>query len=276
MRSNDLLAFIRAREMVRLAKEAGRPRPWTKNEILDTYRFCNVQREHDRVTRWIASNWREPNAGMPDLWFAMVVARLLNLPASLEAVGLPLPWKPKDFCAVLHKRKKAGLNNFNAAYIVSTNGFAMEKVEYLTNRVLNPIWADRARIRPAVGDTLEGFHRRLMDYDGMGSFMAAQVVADVKYAGALEYAADWHTWAAPGPGSMRGLSRVMELPVDSRWPGGSWLETLTKLRRKITPHISLHAQDLQNCLCEFDKYERVRLGEGRPKQLYKEKQDESN
>jgi hypothetical protein len=29
------------------------------------------------------------------------------------------------------------------------------------------------------------------------------------------------------------------------------------------------SQNLQNCLCEFDKYERVRLGEGRPKQLYR-------
>ncbi len=27
----------------------------------------------------------------------------------------------------------------------------------------------------------------------------------------------------------------------------------------------LHAQDLQNCLCEFDKWMRVRLGEGKPK-----------
>jgi hypothetical protein len=32
----------------------------------------------------------------------------------------------------------------------------------------------------------------------------------------------------------------------------------------------MHAQDLQNCLCEFDKYERARLGEGTPKQIYKE------
>lgn len=30
----------------------------------------------------------------------------------------------------------------------------------------------------------------------------------------------------------------------------------------------LCAQDIQNCLCEFDKYERVRLGEGAPKQRY--------
>ena len=30
----------------------------------------------------------------------------------------------------------------------------------------------------------------------------------------------------------------------------------------------LHAADLQNCLCEFDKMERVRLGEGKPKRRF--------
>lgn len=30
----------------------------------------------------------------------------------------------------------------------------------------------------------------------------------------------------------------------------------------------LDAQDLQNCLCEFDKYERVRMGQGRPRSRY--------
>jgi len=29
------------------------------------------------------------------------------------------------------------------------------------------------------------------------------------------------------------------------------------------------AHDLQNCACEFDKYMRVKLGEGEPKQLYR-------
>jgi hypothetical protein len=43
---------------------------------------------------------------------------------------------------------------------------------------------------------------------------------------------------------------------------------LKKLPRNLK---DLHAQDIQNCLCEFDKYERVRLGEGTPKQLYKPK-----
>jgi hypothetical protein len=30
----------------------------------------------------------------------------------------------------------------------------------------------------------------------------------------------------------------------------------------------LCGQDLQNCLCEMDKFERVRLGEGKPKRRF--------
>lgn len=271
MQTKELCKFIKEREAIRVKKERGDAQPWTKDPILATYRFCNVHREHDRVSRWICDKWREPNAGLADLWFAMVVARLLNLPDSLAVVGLPLPWKPMKFAKILSERKAKGLKNFNGAYIVSTNGRAMDKVEYLTLRVLEPLWAARKHIRPTKGDTLEEFHMRLMKFDGMGSFMAAQVVADMKYVPPLLDAPDWQTFAAPGPGSRRGLNRVMERPVEQAWPGKSWHVALGELHMAVgalLPDLELHAQDLQNCLCEFDKYERVRLGEGTPKQLY--------
>ncbi len=31
----------------------------------------------------------------------------------------------------------------------------------------------------------------------------------------------------------------------------------------------LELRDIEHSLCEFDKYERVRLGEGRPRSMYK-------
>jgi hypothetical protein len=37
--------------------------------------FCSVRREDDRVSRWIAENWRDPHADDPNLSFAMTVAR---------------------------------------------------------------------------------------------------------------------------------------------------------------------------------------------------------
>lgn len=273
MRVKDLCAFIKEREAIRAKKEAGKKRPWTKDPTLATYRFCNVHREDDAVTRWIAANWREPHKDEPHLWFAMVIARLFNKVETLREIGFPLPYKPEKLRAKLHAIKARGDTVFNGAYIVSTNGVSMDKIDYLFERVLGPLWAERRWSFGPQQQNLAQTHAWLMKFDGLGSFMAAQVVADMKYVEPLRSAKDWETFAAPGPGSKRGLNRVMLRAVDATWPGQSWGLQLGLLQdavnaRLLSADIHLHAQDLQNCLCEFDKYERARTGEGRPKQKY--------
>lgn len=279
MRTDDLCRFIKARESVRIAKEAGKAREkWTQDPILAKYRFCNVRRNDDRVSRWIHTNWLRRTIGVPwhegaeDLWFAMVVARLFNLPATLEAIeAFTLPFKPEPMRKALKKLPKV----FNAAYIVSTNGISMNKVDYVIDRVLVPLWKDRKRLRPKVGDTLDIWHMALCQYQGLGSFMAAQVVADMKYLQPLYGAADWQWWAASGPGSRRGLARVMHGDVKYHYNETVWRLEFHGLWEAVNKKLKwaepLTGQDLQNCLCEFDKYERARLGEGEPKQIYKEK-----
>jgi hypothetical protein len=203
-------------------------------------------------------------------------ARLFNLPSTLEAVGAAnvLNWKPEKVRAKLHELRKHG-PIFNGAYIVSTNGKSMGKVDYLIQYVLGPLWAARKALRPATEDTLASYHAKLMKFDGLGSFMAAQVIGDIKHVKPLKDAADWWTWAASGPGSRRGLNRVFMYETNAPWREDSWLQHLTLLRVALLPLLGgmeLHAQDVQNIgCCEFDKMERARLGEGRPKQLYKER-----
>jgi hypothetical protein len=276
MRVSDFANFIKERERVRIVKEAGKPKPWTDDPILQTFRFCNVRREDDAVTRWIAKHWR--NRAAKDLWFAMVVARLFNNPDALEAIGFPIPWRSERTRMRLHDRRAAGLKNFNAAYIVSTNGLKMDKVDYVIDIILDQLWEARRLFRPEPKEPLYKYHRKLEQARGLGSFMAAQVVADMKYAEPLNKAPDWFTFAAPGPGSKRGLNRVRGMDPNTPW-GSSWLNILLELRDATLPLLpkdlrNLHAQDIQNCLCEFDKYERIRTGEGRPKQLYSGKGDE--
>lgn len=259
-----LLKWIQEREKIRQLKEAGAPWPWTKDKILQIYRFCNVHREDDAVTKWIAGNWRTPNIKDPDLWFAMVVARFLNLPLSLEILGYPVPWKPRKFLAL----QKQDCNLFNAAYMIRSE--VGSKIEYLEAKVLTPMWRLREDLRPHTGQTLQEFYNKLSERYGMGSFLSAQVVADLKYVEPLKSATDWHTFAGSGPGSRRGMNRVMGFDTDSPWKETDWHLYLMKLQQLVNAKLPepLHAQDLQNCLCEFDKYERVRLGEGRPKQKY--------
>lgn len=269
-RVKDLVRFIKAREDARIAKERGFP--YDGDEIIERYRFCNMHREDDRVTRWIADNWRTPNTSDPDLWFAMCVARMaLNSIDTMDAVGYPVPWNPARFKKIIAKRKQLGLKIFGAAYMIATPNWTGPKDEFLVERLLGPLWAKRKELRPTKDDTLQSFHARLNAVLNVGSFTAAQVVADMKYVAPLSKATDWAEWAAPGPGSRRGLNRVCLRYIDTPWKDADWLATLQRLRKAVKslmPKFELHAQDLQNCLCEFDKYERARLGEGKPKQLY--------
>lgn len=267
--------FVRRRHQVYVNRAAGLPKPWTQDPILQAYRFCNVYRELDTVTQWVAQHWRQPSRRQEDNWFFMVIARLVNNPDTLAHISGSV-WYAKDFIAVLDKRMAGGHKAFGSAYIVSTNGRQMPKPLYLAEQVLEPLWAKRDHYRPVSSDTLHTFHHRLSQAMGLGSFMAAQVVADVKNTkgGPLAGAMDWYTWAAPGPGSLRGLARVVNGDHEKPVPGKEFLERLGVVRHWINQMAKkqgwepLCAQDVQNCLCEFDKYERVRLGQGKPRQGY--------
>ena len=87
------------------------PPPWTNDQALRKYRFCQIRREDDRVTRWIHENWLRPHADDPDLWHAMCVARIgFNLPATLEIVKWPEPWgrRGRAVMEAARKRKATG------------------------------------------------------------------------------------------------------------------------------------------------------------------------
>jgi hypothetical protein len=271
----ELVEFIVERHNVYRRKTDGEPKPWTQWPILQEWRFCNVYRELDTETKWIAENWRRPHRADPDLWFAMVVARLVNWHDSLEELGYPVPWDAERFVGVLDDRRRRGEKVFTGAYMIHADRhFSGTKAAYLASEVLTPMWRDREKLRRIAHGTLAAACNVLTQYRDMGGFMAGQVIADLKYVEPLRSASDWHSWAISGPGSRRGLNRVLNRDKDTPWNESEWLRSLRELHAEIEPLIrsakmrSLHAQDLQSCLCEVDKFERLRLGEGQPRSKY--------
>lgn len=268
-----LLYWIRERYTIHRKRLERYPPPWTKDPILQSYRFCNVHRENDKVTQWIALHWRHPHADDPDLWFAMLVARYINEPATMELMGYPIPWNPKRFLAAVQIQKDRKLNVFNAAYIISTGGLTIPKHEYLT-QFFTRVWTDRKELRPQKGTTLAEYCQTLVAQPGIGRFMAGQIIADLKYVPSLQKAADWWSFAISGPGSRRGMNRLLDRPVKQGWKEDEWFAWLCKVRDRVNTDVKhwkvpmLHGQDMQNCLCEFDKYCRVLNGEGKPKQKF--------
>ena len=215
---NTLVYWIGAREQIRIRKGRGDPAPWTDDEILRTGRFCNVRREDDKVTRWIAEHWRAPHADDPDLWFAMVVARLVNKWETLAQLDYPVPWDSARFRNVM-----AALDTpYGAAYTITAGKGYPDKPAFQVAEIFNPLWEARASIHPRPGGTLAGFSARLADFKHLGSFYRGQIVADLKYVEPLRSAPDWATFVLSGPGSRRGLNLVLGRSADAPWTEREW------------------------------------------------------
>lgn len=268
-----LTEFITERHAIHTRKVTGAEWPWTSDVILQQYRFCNVYRQLDTQTQLIQAGWLQGLAH-PDLWFVATVARFPNYWPSISELQYPLPrFSTSDFKRVMHKREESGLKYFSSAYLLHS-GDRGSKIDYVADKVLLPAWLARARLRPRVGDTLQDFAARLTTLRSVGGFMAGQIVADTKFfCPVLTQANDWWTWAVSGPGSRRGMNRVWGRQLLQPWKEVDWLTKLQALQVQVSkalpdlPRIS--AQDLQNCLCEYDKYQRVLLGEGKPRSGYK-------
>jgi hypothetical protein len=120
--------------------------------------------------------------------------------------------------------------------------------------------------------TLEAVHSWLKATYGVGNFMAYEIVTDLRHTRVLCDATDTMTWANVGPGALRGLRR---LDAHVRPSGGvARMKYLLDVSPEHLPGVPrLELRDIEHSLCEFDKYCRVKFGEGRPRSKYDGKAD---
>lgn len=264
------LYFIQERESIRLKKETGKPKPWTDDTILQSYRFCNVRRMDDKVSQWLWVNWYLPNYDHKNMLVACTLARQLNNPESLAAIGFPLHWNTDKVEKILNERVRRGLKNFSGAYMI-TGTLGGTKVHQIVQKVVNPI--SKVRMGDVIDKhSIEASVKALLPFAGFSTFIAGQVVADLRWAIEGSWI-DRNTWAAIGPGSRRGMNRLLDQDIDTPMKQSAFNKHLDwyvgvcqALPRGITKR--LEYIDYQNTLCECDKYSRTLLGEGKPKQKY--------
>src|SRR5580693_8773694 len=83
--------FLNERHRIYLNRKAKKPWPWTKDEILRTYKFTNVYRQLDRVTeawthRWINLLHKGAKMSDGDIFFHLCVFRFFNWPGTYDAL----------------------------------------------------------------------------------------------------------------------------------------------------------------------------------------------
>lgn len=289
-----LLYWAKEREAIRKKKLAGEPPPWTEDPILGTYRFCNVLRRDDRVSQWVCREVLSHQGDFDNLgvflkWVAL--CRWVNWPPTLGGIiasdpefwhlkrelvtydSIDLPGIGAYIDAVCASDQKA----WTGAYMVrapSKNGYpGYTKGRFVAEVVVGCLDARMDSIKKELSNnTCQGVWQALYSAPNWGSFMAGQVVADLTYTPLLGKAHDLYTWAPQGPGSKRGFNRLLGRPLKAKVPDEDWARYLPEWRRMLVeelglPQMTLH--DVQNCLCEVDKYLRAQSGEGRPRSVYK-------
>lgn len=255
--------WILERESIRRKREAGAPPPWTIDPLLANNHFCNVRREDDRGTKQIRAVVRRHTwLRVHDLPWVYTLARLLNKAESLD-IALSYIKSGDDWVYALKGRLAQGEPVFHTAYVVSTNGRRMEKLDFVAEVMHGVAECD---IQPT--DSLSMAYEELTGVFGIGSFLAGQIIADLKNDHYLEDAEDWFTWSCIGPGSKKGLDYI--------FGGGTtpsnYLNRIANLRMVMPESVrdmKLHNQDLQNCLCEFSKYMMLREGTRKRSRPYK-------
>lgn len=289
---NNVTQWVQARESLRQRKQQGLL-PWTKDAILAKFRFTNVRRRDDRVSQWILQHvctLPVPEGGMGLLHLGMFLAlcRWVNWPPTIALLlkeGLWPHARPnwEHMGVAIDQRKASGEKTWTGAYMVRAERaldqhdfVAWGKGAYVSRIVVRREMTLAAQdLRVALrANTRQAVHAVLQRCYGWGSFMAGQVVDDWTWTPLLEKATDHFTWAPQGPGSVRGLNRLVGRPLTHRWGESEFLELLWQLRKDILRELGpayedLTLMDVQNCLCELDKYLRVKNGEGRPRSYYR-------
>lgn len=277
----QLFYWMHERHAIYLRRKAGMPWPWSDDPIFQRYKFTNVFRELDAGTIWCRERIREPYAMHPELFFNIAAYRRYNLIGTAEELGFIENYDPKWAMDLMYQRRARGLSIFTGAHMVcgtirdADGNIPPDKIIQIFGISFQRLWDIRRDVEPQPGDNLEDAFNRIMKakIPGYGAFIAYEVITDLRHTIYLHKANDIMKWANPGPGAKRGIRRLypeydgLSLSYSDYVNVMRWLK-LHFNANKLEWMPGVEMRDIEHSLCEFDKYERARLGQGRPRQNF--------
>lgn len=278
--------WMNERESIRQKREAGEPWPWTKDPVLQKFSFTNVMREYDRVSIWIQGNITNRFIRHPALWQMLAIARQINWPQSLDIL-INSPGWPGNMKKMTHegielmrrdldKYQATGAKVYTGAYMIHadsdprTSELWANKTDYVLGVVIGQLIGKKPDL-----SSMEAFTKWMSQFESWGGFMSYEVACDLRWApGWLNKAPDIRKWANPGPGAYRGLNRIAGRPLKAKVKEADAVHEMRVLLSQAATNCDIdfprpfEMRDIEHSLCEYDKYLRASLGEGKPRAQY--------
>lgn len=278
--------WMNERHNIWVKRKARENWPWTKDKILQTYKFTNVFRQLDRVTecwtdRWMRLLGQGKNMTNGEILFQLCVFRFFNWPETYDTLYFNMrKWDVAKAIELLRKRKEEDFEQiFTGAYIVTGGGKGEPKHETICN-ALQYLWERKNNFAKYIfkHQSMAYAVSRLQEIPTVGPFIAYEIVCDLSHTRILIDAIDRGSWANPGPGAKRGIHRLLtghkEIPSKGKPDYNEVMrDLLAKFKTAMSADIKncvwpFEMREIEHSLCEYDKFRRVQNGEGKPRSLY--------
>jgi hypothetical protein len=250
----------------------GEPSPWTSDPVLKKYRFTNTYRAADRVSQYLIRQVQyhpERPQTPPELFFRTLLFKIFNKIETWEALERahgPLVWKGVDLNGIdrtLSGLRERGFRIYSAAYIMPAPAFGAVRKHTNHLKLIESMMANRLADRLRQAPDLGSVYERILQYPGLGRFLAFQYAIDLNYSELLDFSED--DFVIAGPGAIDGISKcfvstgTMTPEEIIRWVTDRQEQELSA-RGISFPGLfgrRLHLIDCQNLFCEISKYARV-------------------
>lgn len=301
-----LYNYIKRRYTIHLRKDVLRKDPpWTKDKVLQSFRFTNVRREHDRESRWAIKHiYTNPSLCYEDKLLNAILFRLYNKHETAELLSMPIQfygkyrgeWNPEWYRALFEAALVEEPDRVFFTGAFNTGGLKRALKWYLPKSLpdssmeMRVLYFMQQLVQNTSVNKIKGCQTQqevfqyLSGLMGIGNFLAYQIFVDMTHIPEFPFSENEFTVA--GPGCIMGLNYIFE-----DRDGMSYEECLFWVRDNIDwlfqevlgkdwdPYKSfwdlpgedryLNLMSLENCFCELSKYIRVLDGTGRPRKTYK-------
>jgi hypothetical protein len=269
---NTYWRFAAERQNIFFKRFNGEAFPWSKDSILNQYKFTNVYRAADRVSQYLIKDVIYKGDQSPDeIFFRLILFKIFNRISTWEFLQEELgelSWKKysfKKYDKLLLELLNNKVSIYSAAYIMasgrSTFGFERKHQNHL--KLVEKMIKEEVPYRLQECKKMDSAYNLLLSYPTIGEFLSYQYVTDINYSPLTRFSE--MSFVKAGPGAKDGIAKcfkdfgdysfedIIKMMADNQEVEFErlGLDFNTLWGRK------LQLIDCQNIFCEVGKYARV-------------------
>jgi hypothetical protein len=276
-----LWRFAAERQAILFRRVNKESAPWTRDPILQRFRFTNAYRASDRTSQYLIRNviYAGPNK-TDEIVFRVLLFKLFNKIETWELLESQLGeltysgFSKEKYLRILGGAIKRKTAIYSSAYIMAppSGRLAHLRKHEAHLAVLECMMKDRLPARIESARSMGELFDSLAQYPMFGEFLAFQLAIDINYSEVTDFTE--MDFVVPGPGARSGITKCFE--AASSRQHADIIRRVTDAQEREFQQRGIRFQslwgrplqliDVQNLFCEIDKYTRASdptvVGEG--------------